>query len=165
RHTHTPATIDTKSDLEEAPSKTKEFEASKPSDTKITSPYFTAPLDFTTLSSPDHPVAQTSHALTQASYYHMADNSSDLDTKREGLVDEIPGSEDGGHGSKDECPGSEEEDEEAAPEGQQQAVLILDTAIKEPLGLGYEALRRHELALGEGSRPSTFDMGQSSRPM
>nr|GEY24283.1 hypothetical protein [Tanacetum cinerariifolium] len=33
----------------------------------------------------------------------------------------------------------------------------------EPLGLGYRALRRRELALGEGSMPSTFKIGQSSR--
>ncbi|GJQ89782.1 hypothetical protein Tco_0000921 [Tanacetum coccineum] len=35
----------------------------------------------------------------------------------------------------------------------------------EPLSLGYRALRRHELALGEGSVPSTFEIGQSSRSM
>ncbi|GJX14141.1 hypothetical protein Tco_0205899 [Tanacetum coccineum] len=38
-----------------------------------------------------------------------------------------------------------------------------DTAADEPLGLGYVALRRCELALGEGSMPSTFEIGQSSR--
>ncbi|GKG35414.1 hypothetical protein Tco_0440568, partial [Tanacetum coccineum] len=34
-----------------------------------------------------------------------------------------------------------------------------------PLGLGYEALRRHELALGEGSVPSTSEIGLSFRSM
>ncbi|GKG62851.1 hypothetical protein Tco_0636582, partial [Tanacetum coccineum] len=35
-------------------------------------------------------------------------------------------------------------EEEAEPEGQQQAVLVVDTTADEPLGLGYGALRRHE---------------------
>nr|GEU90755.1 hypothetical protein [Tanacetum cinerariifolium] len=54
---------------EEAPLKTREFEASKPSNTRITSPHSTTPLDSTTLLSPDHPLAQTSPAPTRASYY------------------------------------------------------------------------------------------------
>nr|GEU93198.1 zinc finger, CCHC-type [Tanacetum cinerariifolium] len=41
----------------------------------------------------------------------------------------------------------------------------MDIAMDEPLGLGYEALRRHELALGDGSIPSQFEIGQSSRSM
>ncbi|GJY59062.1 hypothetical protein Tco_0458954 [Tanacetum coccineum] len=50
---HTPANIDTESEPEEAPSETKEFEASEPSNTRITSPYSTAPSDSITLLSPD----------------------------------------------------------------------------------------------------------------
>ncbi|GKF15113.1 hypothetical protein Tco_0056575, partial [Tanacetum coccineum] len=46
-----------------------------------------------------------------------------------------------GHSLDDEGPGSEDE----GPG--------LDTTVDEPLGLGYEALRRHELALGECSVP------------
>ncbi|GKC45123.1 hypothetical protein Tco_1062845, partial [Tanacetum coccineum] len=106
----------------------------------------------------------------------IKDESSDLDTKREGLEDEGPGLEDEdprlededprledeGHGSKDEGPGSEEE---VAPEGQQQEVLVVDIAADKPLGLGYGVLRRYELALGEGSVPSTFEIGQISRSM
>ncbi|GJX55937.1 hypothetical protein Tco_0285834 [Tanacetum coccineum] len=38
----------------------------------------------------------------------------------------------------------------------QQAILVVDTATDEPLGLGYRALRRRELALRKGSVPSTF---------
>ncbi|GKF87839.1 hypothetical protein Tco_0258716, partial [Tanacetum coccineum] len=45
----------------------------------------------------------------------------------------------------------------------ERAVLVVDTVMDKPLGLGYRALRRHELALGEGSVPSTFEIGQSSR--
>nr|GEZ33668.1 retrovirus-related Pol polyprotein LINE-1 [Tanacetum cinerariifolium] len=182
--------------LLEAPLETKEFEASEPSDNRITTPHSTAPSDSTTLLSPDHPLAQTSPISTRASHYYKAialspssfykryrssyetpspsssltlpirkryrgtselvkdtkDESLDLDTKREGSKDEGPSSEDGGHGSEDEGIGSEEE---AASEGQQQAVLVVDTAADEPLGLGYGASRRRELALGKGSVHST----------
>ncbi|GJW31726.1 hypothetical protein Tco_0051758 [Tanacetum coccineum] len=51
-------------------------------------------------------------------------------------------------------PGSEEE---AVPEGQQQAFPTEDTAVDKPLGLGYGALRHHELVVGEGEMPSTFE--------
>nr|GEW41821.1 hypothetical protein [Tanacetum cinerariifolium] len=84
------------------------------------------------------------------------DESLDSNAEGEGLEDEGLGLDDEGHDLKDECPGSEEEEEEAAPEGQQQAVLVVDTDVDEPLGLGYRELRRHVLALGEGSVPSTF---------
>ncbi|GJX40138.1 hypothetical protein Tco_0255128 [Tanacetum coccineum] len=55
------------------------------------------------------------------------DECSDSDTEREGLEDEGPGSE---------------EEEDAAPKGQQQAVPVVDTAADEPLGLGYGVWRR-----------------------
>ncbi|GJT09469.1 hypothetical protein Tco_0856511 [Tanacetum coccineum] len=87
------------------------------------------------------------------------DKSSDSYTK-------IDGSEDQGHGLEDDGPGLEEDEEKkSAPEGQQQVVLVVDTSTDEPLGLGYEALRRRELALGEGSVPSTSEIRQSSRSM
>ncbi|GJZ33790.1 hypothetical protein Tco_0579226 [Tanacetum coccineum] len=86
------------------------------------------------------------------------DESLDSDSERESSEDEGPGLEDGGHGSEDEGPGLEEE---AELEGQQQAVSFMDTASKEPLSLGYKALRRRELPLGEGSVPSTFVVGQN----
>ncbi|GKB99267.1 hypothetical protein Tco_0985404 [Tanacetum coccineum] len=79
------------------------------------------------------------------------------------LEDEGPGSEDGVHGSEDDGLGSKEDEEVVASEGQQQVVPVVDTTADEPLGLGYGTLRRRELALGEGSVPSTFDIGQSSR--
>ncbi|GKC43294.1 hypothetical protein Tco_1061016, partial [Tanacetum coccineum] len=166
----------------------EEFEAFEPSDTRITSSHSTAPSDSTTPLSPDHPLTQTSPTPTRVSYYHSTarmvryrssyempspsssltlpirksyrgtselvedtkDESSDSDTEREG--------------SEDEGPGLEEE-EEVAPEGQQQVVSVVDTTTDEPLGLGYRALRRRELPLGEGSVPSTFEIGQSSRPV
>nr|GEX29395.1 hypothetical protein [Tanacetum cinerariifolium] len=38
----------------------------------------------------------------------------------------------------------------------------METAVGEPLRLGYEALRRQEIALGEGRMPSVFEVGQRS---
>nr|GFA25199.1 RNA-directed DNA polymerase, eukaryota [Tanacetum cinerariifolium] len=87
------------------------------------------------------------------------DESSNSDTKGEGLEDEGPGLEDEGPSSEDEGPGSEDEgpgledkgpgseEEEVAPEGQQQAVLVVNIAMDKPLGIGYGALKRRELAL------------------
>ncbi|GKF46384.1 hypothetical protein Tco_0136186, partial [Tanacetum coccineum] len=206
---HTPATVDTESEPEEAPLEIEEFlplvsrapltdeefEVSKPSDTKITSSHSSASLDSTTPLSPDHPLTQTSptpthtrvsfHRRTTRMRYRSCyktpspsssstlpirkkyrgtseliedteDESLDLDTEREGSEDEGPSSEDEGHGSENERPGLKEDEEEAISEGQQQAVPVVDTTANEPLELGYEALRRRELALGEGLVPSTF---------
>nr|GEU54360.1 hypothetical protein [Tanacetum cinerariifolium] len=223
RHNHKPATLDTKSEPEDAPSETREFEVSEPSNTRITSSHSSASSDSTTPLSPDHPLAQTSHASTRASDYRSSariavrtqltlspsmsariaeavalspslfhkryrssyetlspsssltlpirkryqgtskliedtkDESLDSDTEREGLKEE-------GHSLEDEGPGSEEV-EEAAPEDQQQAVPVVDTTMNKLLGLGYRALRHHDLELREGSVPSTFEIGQSFRSM
>ncbi|GKB33828.1 hypothetical protein Tco_0873229 [Tanacetum coccineum] len=188
---HTPATIDTESEPEEAPSKREEFEDSKPSDTRITSSHSTAPSDSTTPLSLDHPLSQTSPAPTRAatlspslfrkryrSSYETPSPSLSLTLpiqKRyqgtleliEDTKDESSDSDTEGEGSEDVGPGLEEEEdeEEATPEGQQQTVLVVDTTADEPLGLGYRALRRHEFALGEGSMLSTFEIGQGSRYM
>ncbi|GJW90346.1 hypothetical protein Tco_0167899 [Tanacetum coccineum] len=98
------------------------------------------------------------------------DESSDSSTEREGLEGEGHSSEDEGPGLEDECPsledeglGTEEEEEDVVPEGQQHAVPVMDTTAYEPLGLGYGALRRRELVVGEGEMPNTFKVGQSSR--
>ncbi|GJS62879.1 hypothetical protein Tco_0677443 [Tanacetum coccineum] len=56
-----------------------------------------------------------------------------------------------------------EEEKGAAPEGQQLAVSVVDTAVDEPLGLGSRALRRRKLVVGEGEMPNTFKVGQSFR--
>ncbi|GKA20524.1 hypothetical protein Tco_0700513 [Tanacetum coccineum] len=66
-----------------------------------------------------------------------------LDTDNEegqGLDDEGQGLDDEGQGSEDEGP-SMEEAEEAAYEGQHQAVPVVDTAASKPLGLVYEEAR------------------------
>nr|GEY57835.1 hypothetical protein [Tanacetum cinerariifolium] len=86
-----------------------------------------------------------------------------LDTETEDDESGIEGASSGSKESEDESPDPEKEEEEAAPEGQHQAVPAVDTTADKPLGLGYEALRRRELALGHGLVPSTFEIGQSSR--
>nr|GEU52362.1 hypothetical protein [Tanacetum cinerariifolium] len=82
------------------------------------------------------------------------DESLDADDERQrsdeedhGLGDEDHGLDDKSHGLEDERLGLDEED--VVPEGQQQVVLIVETVASEPLGLGYEALRRRELAVEE----------------
>ncbi|GKG63242.1 hypothetical protein Tco_0638889, partial [Tanacetum coccineum] len=71
-----------------------------------------------------------------------------LDNEGQGLDDEGHELDDKDNGLEDEGLGLEEEDE-AVPEYQQQAVPTADTAMGEPLGLVYRALRRHELAVEE----------------
>ncbi|GJX29749.1 hypothetical protein Tco_0237828 [Tanacetum coccineum] len=96
------------------------------------------------------------------------DESLDANDERERSDDEGHGLGDEDHGLDDESQGLEDEGlglekEEAVPEGQQQAVLVVETAASEPLRLGYGALRRRELAVGEDQVHSTFEVGQSSR--
>nr|GEX12278.1 hypothetical protein [Tanacetum cinerariifolium] len=83
------------------------------------------------------------------------DESYGLDGESYGLNDESRGIDEEGRGIKSDRLGLGEE--EAVPEGQQRAVLVVGTAVSEPLGLGYEALRRRELALEENHVYSTFE--------
>ncbi|GKB71823.1 hypothetical protein Tco_0933235, partial [Tanacetum coccineum] len=52
--------------------------------------------------------------------------------------------------------------DEAVPKCQQRAAPVVETAMCEPLGLGYEALRLQEIASREGQMPSVFEVGQGS---
>ncbi|GKF63357.1 hypothetical protein Tco_0186805 [Tanacetum coccineum] len=90
---------------------------------------------------------------------YREDESSESDDEREGQ-----GLDDEGQGLEDEGPGIDKE-EEAVPEGQQQAVLVVDTAASEPLGLGYGAVRRRALELTEEIAPSTYEVRKSSMSM
>ncbi|GKA37103.1 hypothetical protein Tco_0723668 [Tanacetum coccineum] len=78
-----------------------------------------------------------------------------------GLDDESRGLDDEGHNIESDRLGLGEE-EEAVPEGQQQAVPVVGTAVSAPLGLGYGALRRRELALEDDHVYSTFEVGHGS---
>ncbi|GJX12062.1 hypothetical protein Tco_0201921 [Tanacetum coccineum] len=83
------------------------------------------------------------------------------DDKSHGLDDESRGLGDEGHSVESNSLGLEEE-EEAVPGGQQQAALVVGTTVSAPLGLGYGALSRRELALEEDYVYSTFEVGQGS---
>nr|GFA29122.1 hypothetical protein [Tanacetum cinerariifolium] len=48
--------------------------------------------------------------------------------------------------------------DEDVPEVQQRAASVVETAVGEPLGLGYGALRHQEIASREGQMPSVFDV-------
>ncbi|GJS28109.1 hypothetical protein Tco_0488729, partial [Tanacetum coccineum] len=104
------------------------------------------------------------------------DESLDTDYEGERSDDEGHGSDDEGrslgdkdHRLDDEGRGLEgeglglEEEEKATPEGHQQAVPVVDTAVSEPLGLGYGAARRCALESIEEIAPNTYEVGQSSR--
>ncbi|GKC22292.1 hypothetical protein Tco_1024442 [Tanacetum coccineum] len=98
----------------------------------------------------------------------LGDEDHGLDDESQGLDDEGHGLGDENHGLGDESQGLEDEglgleEEEVVLKGQQQAVPVVKIAASEPLGLGYGALRRRELAVGEDQVPSTFEVGQSSR--
>nr|GEV34238.1 hypothetical protein [Tanacetum cinerariifolium] len=86
--------------------------------------------------------------------------TSELILDSDGEGDEL-GKVDTEEDEKDEGLGLKEE--EAALEGQQQAVPVVETTVSEPLGHGYGALRRRELAVRGDQVPSTFEVGQSSR--
>ncbi|GJY68621.1 hypothetical protein Tco_0471603 [Tanacetum coccineum] len=88
------------------------------------------------------------------------EDSLDSDSGSEGAEDEGPAAGDEDPGMRDEGFGLGED--EAVPEGQQRAAPVVETAVGEPLGLGYGALRRRELAAEEDQRYSTFEVGQGS---
>ncbi|GKD13694.1 hypothetical protein Tco_1198101 [Tanacetum coccineum] len=91
----------------------------------------------------------------------IGDEDPSLDDEGYGFNDESHGIDDEGHSVERDGLGLEEEDE-AVPEGQQQAAPVVETTVGEPLGLGYGALRRRELAVEEDQRYSMFEVGQGS---
>nr|GEW99852.1 hypothetical protein [Tanacetum cinerariifolium] len=187
-HAHTPATVDTKSEPEEAPRRQRSLRLL--SHQTLGSPHHIPQLHRI----PSHHCHLITHLLrlhpplyrpefcstigphiwpSISSYETPSPSSSPTlpirkryqgtselveDTEEESLY-----SYDERDRSEDEGPGLEEGGEEATPEGQQQAVLAEDTTVDEPLGLGYGALRCRELSVGEGKMPTTFEVGQSSR--
>nr|GEW76255.1 hypothetical protein [Tanacetum cinerariifolium] len=92
--------------------------------------------------------------------YGLDDESHGVDGKIYGLDDESRGIDDEAYGIESDRLGLGEE--EAVPEGQQRAVSVVGTAVSEPLGLGYGALRRQVLALEEDHVYSWFEVGQGS---
>nr|GEY16676.1 hypothetical protein [Tanacetum cinerariifolium] len=110
------------------------------------------------------------------------DKSLDYDSEIEDVEDKGPTVWDEGPAAWDEGPAAGDEGlaardegldmrveilglgrDEAVPEGQQRAARIAETAVGNPLGLGYDSLRRQEIASREGQMPSVFEVGQGSR--
>ncbi|GKE38810.1 hypothetical protein Tco_1462215, partial [Tanacetum coccineum] len=91
----------------------------------------------------------------------MHDEGYGLDNERHGRDNDSSDIDVEGH-SVESDKLSLEEEKEAVPRGQQQAALVVGTAVSAPLGLRYGALRRRELALEEGDVYSTFEVGQGS---
>ncbi|GKC51971.1 hypothetical protein Tco_1074716, partial [Tanacetum coccineum] len=94
--------------------------------------------------------------------------SEDAEDKGPTVEDEDPVAGDEGLVAGDEGPGMRDESlglggDEVVPEGQQRASPVVETTVGEPLGLGYRALRRREIASREGQMPSVFEVGQGSR--
>ncbi|GKB93047.1 hypothetical protein Tco_0979184 [Tanacetum coccineum] len=87
-------------------------------------------------------------------------DSLDSDSGSEGVEDEGPAARDEDPSIRDEGFGLGED--EAVPEGQQRTAPVVEATVGEPLGLGYVALKRQELAAEEDQRYSTFEVGQGS---
>nr|GFC25212.1 hypothetical protein [Tanacetum cinerariifolium] len=93
-------------------------------------------------------------------------DSESKDEKDEGptVMDEDPAAEAEGLAARDEGPDMGVKilglgGDEAVPEGQQLATLVVETAVGEHLRLGYGALKRQEIASREGQMPSVFEIG------
>ncbi|GJT23050.1 hypothetical protein Tco_0892987 [Tanacetum coccineum] len=83
------------------------------------------------------------------------EESSDSDSESEDVEDEGPA-------AGDEGPATGDKGHAAGTRAPQRASPVVETAMGEPLGLGYEALRRREIASREGQMPNVFEVGQGS---
>ncbi|GJX50662.1 retrovirus-related pol polyprotein from transposon TNT 1-94 [Tanacetum coccineum] len=156
---HTPATVDIESELEDAPLETEEFEASELSETRITSSNSSASSDFTAPLSPDHPLTQSMSAriaeaasLSPSSFRKRYRSSCETPSPSSSPTLPIWKRYQGTSGLVED---TKDESSDSVP--------VEETAVDEPLGLGYGALRGRELVVGEGEMPITFEVGQSSR--
>ncbi|GJU20773.1 hypothetical protein Tco_1154115 [Tanacetum coccineum] len=107
------------------------------------------------------PVMSLGHSARVAEAMALSDSALHTDSKEEEIGGEDT-DEDEGHGLDDEDRSVEsdghglEGEEKVVPEGQQQAASVIETAVGEPLGLGYRALRHQDLAIEEDQVYSTF---------
>nr|GEZ47760.1 hypothetical protein [Tanacetum cinerariifolium] len=109
------------------------------------------------ISSYETPSSSSSPALPVRKRYQ----GHGLDDESHGLDDEGHSLDDEGHSAKSDGLGLEGE-EEAVPEGQQWAALVMEKTMGEPLGLDYGSLRQQELAVEEDHVYNTFEVGHSS---
>nr|GEW39741.1 hypothetical protein [Tanacetum cinerariifolium] len=137
-----------------SPLTNKEFEASEPSDTRIT----TSPSDSTTPLSLDDPLIHTTPTLMLPNLCTIIGPHPILDTKIEDDESEVEDASSGSEESDDAGPNSDRK--EAAPEGQQQQTAqVKFTTADRPLGLGNEVARCRALEIVEEISPSTFEIG------
>ncbi|GKC19103.1 hypothetical protein Tco_1021253 [Tanacetum coccineum] len=162
----------------------EEFEAFEPSGTRTDSSHSSASSYSTTPLSPDHPLTHVSPTPTptRASFYRRTARmivcaQPTISPSHSARVAEAMALSDLAfckrYRSSYETPSPSPsptlpvqnslKGEEVAPEGQQQAVLVVGTTVSEPLGLGYGAARRRTLESMEEIKPSTYKVGQSSR--
>nr|GEX74943.1 hypothetical protein [Tanacetum cinerariifolium] len=87
-------------------------------------------------------------------------DSSDPSSESEDAEDEGPTAGDEDFGMRVESFGLG--GDEAVPEGQHRAAPVVETALGEPLGLGYGVLRHRGLAAEEDQKYSMFEVGQGS---
>ncbi|GKD08021.1 hypothetical protein Tco_1187706, partial [Tanacetum coccineum] len=171
---HTLAIVDTESELEEAPSEIEEslpldsrapltdeeFEASKPSNTRTTLLHSSSSSDSTTPLSPDHPLTQTSPTSTPTrALFHRRTTRMTRYRGTSQLIEETEGGSLEPNSERDRLEDGSSNSEEAAPKDQQQAVLVVDITMDEPLGLGCGAARRRALKSAKEIAPSTYEDG------
>ncbi|GKD79409.1 hypothetical protein Tco_1342030 [Tanacetum coccineum] len=99
-----------------------------------------------------------------------ADESLDFDSESEDAEDEGPAAGDEGFATGNKGPSMRVESlglggDEAVPKGQQRAAPVVETTVGEPLGLGYRALRRWEIASREGEMSSVFECSSGLLPV
>ncbi|GJX34755.1 hypothetical protein Tco_0246312 [Tanacetum coccineum] len=164
-----PHTVVSPTSLPDNTPPTRHAEESVDSDTSSARP---TSLDFTAPLSLDHPLTYTSPTLVpflcrtarMAGTYELVEDDEEEDEE----VEESSYSDrDEGLTAGDEGPDMRVESlglggDEVVHEGQQRAAPVVDTAVGEPLRLGYGALRRWEIASREGQMPSVFKVGQGS---
>ncbi|GJW50738.1 hypothetical protein Tco_0092089 [Tanacetum coccineum] len=153
----------------------KESEGSDTSGARSTSSDSTAPL------SPDHPLTHTTPTLVpilsrtvrmavrvppEMSSYESSPSSSPPDLplrKRYRGTSELVEDDDEEGDDKEEDEDIEESlDSDSVSKDAEDEASVVKTAMGEPLRLGYGALGRREIALGEVQMPSVFEVGQSS---
>ncbi|GJU84005.1 hypothetical protein Tco_1291551 [Tanacetum coccineum] len=122
---YTPASPNYTIDTPHSDAESKPIEAPE---TRIASPS-----DSTLPLPPDHLLTRTSPTPTPSRAFYYRSNARMVEPEDEGLSSE---------------------GEEATSEQQQQAVLVEDTTMDEPLGLGYKASRRRTLELAKDPVPS-----------
>ncbi|GKE72410.1 hypothetical protein Tco_1534451, partial [Tanacetum coccineum] len=132
---------------------------------------YRSPYETSSASSPTLPARMTYRGTSEPilDTNSEGDELGKEDTKKdeEDESDEDHGLDDDSQGLDDESQGLEDEvlgldGEEVTPKGGQQALLVVDTTMSEPLGLRYGAAMRHALESIEEIAPSTYEVEQSS---